>query len=76
ESVDVFHVGVLLSHQATAKGVPDHNLRLKVGSVYLFNRNLNVADDLTNGIKVIVAIISHSSTLSWHAAHFFTTDNL
>ncbi len=38
--------------------MPDHVLLLKVGSVCLIMRNLNIADGLVNGTKVIVTAIS------------------
>ena len=55
---DGLYVDIDLLHQATAKGVPDHNLRLKIGSVCLIMRNLNISDGLVNGTKVIIVAIS------------------
>ncbi|XP_046688780.1 ATP-dependent DNA helicase PIF1-like [Homalodisca vitripennis] len=42
EDDDGLDVDVNLLNQATGKGVPDHVLRLKVGSVCLIMRNLNI----------------------------------
>ncbi|XP_046687531.1 ATP-dependent DNA helicase PIF1-like [Homalodisca vitripennis] len=58
EDDDGLDVDVNLLNQATGKGVPDHVLRLKVGSVCLIMRNLNIGDGLVNGTKVIVTAIS------------------
>ncbi|XP_054260342.1 uncharacterized protein LOC128984992 [Macrosteles quadrilineatus] len=62
DSVDKEHddgmdVDVHLLNQATGKGVPDHVLRLKIGSVCLVMRNLNIDSGLVNGTKVIVTAI-------------------
>jgi hypothetical protein len=58
EDDDGLDVDVQLLNQATGKGVPDHVLQLKVGSVCLIMRNLNIGDGLVNGTKVIVTAIS------------------
>ncbi|XP_046389348.1 uncharacterized protein LOC124158205 [Ischnura elegans] len=55
---DGLDVDFQLLHQATGNGIPDHVLRLKVGSVCLIMRNLNIGDGLVNGTKVIVTAIS------------------
>lgn len=59
EDDDGLDVDVQLLNQATGKGVPNHVLKLKVGSVCLVMRNLNIADGLVNGTKVIVTAISN-----------------
>ncbi|XP_054281411.1 uncharacterized protein LOC128999079 [Macrosteles quadrilineatus] len=59
EADDGMDVDVQLLNKATGKGVPDHVLRLKVGSVCLVMRNLNIADGLVNGTKVIVTHITN-----------------
>ncbi|XP_046407444.1 uncharacterized protein LOC124172080 [Ischnura elegans] len=51
-------VDIQLLNKASGKGIPDHVLRLKVGSVCLIIRNLNIADGLVNGTKVIVTAIT------------------
>uniref|UniRef100_A0A8D8VRR9 ATP-dependent DNA helicase n=1 Tax=Cacopsylla melanoneura TaxID=428564 RepID=A0A8D8VRR9_9HEMI len=58
ENEDGLTVDVQLLNQATAKGVPNHVLRLKIGCICLIMRNLNIADGLVNGTKVIVTAIS------------------
>ncbi|XP_054266859.1 uncharacterized protein LOC128989030 [Macrosteles quadrilineatus] len=58
ESDDGMEVDDQLLNQATSKGVPDHVLRLKIGSVCLIMRNLNIDSGLVNGTKVIVTAIS------------------
>ncbi|XP_054256904.1 uncharacterized protein LOC128981934 [Macrosteles quadrilineatus] len=57
ENDDGMDVDVHLLNQATGKGVPDHVLRLKIGSVCLVMRNLNIDSGLVNGTKVIVTAI-------------------
>jgi len=59
EDDDGLDVDVQLLNQSTSKGVPDHVLRLKVGSVCLIMRNLNIAGGLVNGTKVIVTAITN-----------------
>ncbi|XP_054280075.1 uncharacterized protein LOC128998104 [Macrosteles quadrilineatus] len=59
ENDDGLDVDVQLLNTATGKGVPDHVLRLKIGSVCLIMRNLNIAEGLVNGTKVIVIGISN-----------------
>ncbi|XP_034236438.1 uncharacterized protein LOC117642399 [Thrips palmi] len=58
ETDDPLEADVDLLNQASAKGVPPHKLRLKVGAVCLITRNLNVDQGLVNGTKVIVQSIS------------------
>ncbi|XP_054274704.1 uncharacterized protein LOC128994295 [Macrosteles quadrilineatus] len=58
ENDDGMDVDVHLLNQATGKGVPDHVLRIKIGSVCLIMRNLNIDNGLVNGTKVIVTAIS------------------
>ncbi|KAK3913029.1 ATP-dependent DNA helicase [Frankliniella fusca] len=60
ESDDALEADVDLLNQVTAKGVPPHKLRLKVGAVCLIMRNLNVDQGLVNGTKVIVESISRN----------------
>ena len=48
-----------LLHQAQGKGIPEHVLRLKVGSVCMVTRNLNFDLGLVNGTKVIIVAITH-----------------
>ncbi|KAE8739271.1 hypothetical protein FOCC_FOCC015231 [Frankliniella occidentalis] len=45
-------------HLAEGKGVPNHVINLKVGAVCLIMRNLNMAEKLVNGSKVIIERIS------------------
>ncbi|XP_054287572.1 uncharacterized protein LOC129003305 [Macrosteles quadrilineatus] len=59
ENDDGLDVDVQLLNTATGKGVPDHVLRLKIGSVCLIMRNLNIAEGLVNGTKVIVIGITN-----------------
>ncbi|XP_054259780.1 ATP-dependent DNA helicase PIF1-like [Macrosteles quadrilineatus] len=59
ENDDGLDVDVQLLNTATGKGVPDHVLRLKIGSVCLIMRNLNIAEGLVNGTKVIAIGISN-----------------
>ena len=56
---DGLDVDVQLLNQATVKGVLDHVLQLKIGSVCLIMRNLNIAEGIVNGTKVIVTAISN-----------------
>ncbi|KAI5708509.1 hypothetical protein M8J77_024181 [Diaphorina citri] len=58
EDEDSLDADIQIVNQATGKGVPDHILRLKIGSVCLIMRNLNIADGLVNGTKVILTAIS------------------
>ncbi|XP_054259511.1 uncharacterized protein LOC128984236 [Macrosteles quadrilineatus] len=58
ETDDGMEVDNQLLNQATSKGVPDHVLRLKIGSVCLIMRNLNIDSGLVNGTKVIITAIS------------------
>uniref|UniRef100_A0A8D8TLU8 ATP-dependent DNA helicase n=2 Tax=Cacopsylla melanoneura TaxID=428564 RepID=A0A8D8TLU8_9HEMI len=58
EAEDGLNVDIQLLNQATGQGVPNHALRLKIGCVCLIMRNLNIADGLVNGTKVIVTAIS------------------
>ncbi|XP_054283292.1 ATP-dependent DNA helicase PIF1-like [Macrosteles quadrilineatus] len=59
ENDDGLDVDVQLLNTATGKGVPDHVLRLKIGSVCLIMRNLDIAEGLVNGTKVIVIGITN-----------------
>ncbi|XP_046391588.1 uncharacterized protein LOC124159723 [Ischnura elegans] len=59
EDNDGLDIDVHLLNQASGSGVPDHILHLKVGSVCLVMRNLNIGDGLVNGTKVIVTAISN-----------------
>ncbi|XP_054259752.1 putative glycogen synthase kinase-3 homolog [Macrosteles quadrilineatus] len=47
-------IDVHLLNQATGKGVPDHVLRIKIGSVCLIMRNLNIDNVLVNGTKILL----------------------
>ncbi|KAG8324596.1 hypothetical protein J6590_088378 [Homalodisca vitripennis] len=51
------HLEHQLLNRALGKDIPNHVMRLKVGSVCLIMRNLNEADGLVNGNKVIVTAI-------------------
>lgn len=55
---DNLTVDIQFLNHATGKGVPDHVLRLHIGSVCLTMRNLNIADGLVNGTNVIITAVS------------------
>ncbi|KAE8742020.1 hypothetical protein FOCC_FOCC012436 [Frankliniella occidentalis] len=55
---DGFYVDEETLHTAQGQGVPDHILKLKIGTVCLITRNLNIDQGLVNGTKVIVEAIS------------------
>ncbi|XP_034839966.2 uncharacterized protein [Maniola hyperantus] len=54
DNADQIFLGVDALNRMHPKGIPEHDLTLKVGCVCMIMRNLNFSDKLVNGTKVIV----------------------
>ncbi|XP_028175843.1 uncharacterized protein LOC114364057 [Ostrinia furnacalis] len=54
ENTDEIFLGADALNKLQPKGVPEHDLKLKVGCVCMIIRNLSFSDRLVNGTKVIV----------------------
>lgn len=54
DNVDEFLLGLESLHNFQPRGVPAHDLKLKIGCVCMIIRNLSFNDGLVNGTKVIV----------------------
>lgn len=58
EESDQLFLGPDMLNSLQPKGIPEHDLQIKVGCICMIMRNLSFADGLVNGTKVIVTATS------------------
>lgn len=58
DNADILFLGPDALNRMQPKGLPEHDLRLKIGCICMIMRNLSFVDGLVNGTKVIVTDVS------------------